>query len=70
MDPISKVNSANVGEISEMMKLLKISDEGLETLTQMKERVIEEIKRSQKNASWSPGKVGAIYLFKIGIINL
>ncbi len=65
MDPISKVNSAKIGEISEMMKLLKISDEGLETLTQMKESVIEEIKRSQKNASWSPGKVSAVYLFTI-----
>ena len=47
-------------EISKIMDDLGVSDEGLETLDEMKDKVIDKIKKSQEEAKWSPGQVSVI----------
>ena len=63
MDAKSRIRA--IQSILEMVKILKslgISDEGIKTLEEMKNRVIDEVEISQKQALWSPGQVSVTLL--------
>ena len=47
----------NILEMGDVMKLLGISCEGLETLGQMKEAAKTTLHRTSKKPSWSAGEV-------------
>ena len=47
-------------DITKIMDSLGVSDEGLETIDEMKDKVIDKIKKSQEEAKWSPGQVSVI----------
>ena len=65
MDAVAKIKA--VGSISEMANILRclgISDEGIETKDEMKDKVIQEIEASQRQAMWSPGQASDIIFDK------
>ena len=63
MDAKSKIEAIeSVKEMIKLMENLGVSDEGLKNIEEMKERVINEIQKSQKEAKWSPGQASIIVI--------
>ena len=54
MEAILKLNFR---ECSRLMELLEVSCEEIEDLKQARSKLLEELKKSQENAGWSPGQV-------------
>lgn len=51
------VDKMTLMELVEMMKILDVSDDGLESVEQMRSRLKDALNQAEKTSNWSAGKV-------------
>jgi hypothetical protein len=65
MDAVAKIKAVrSLYKMVNILRCLGISDEGLATMDEMKDKVIQEIEASQRQAMWSPGQASDIMFYK------
>lgn len=51
------VDKMTLMELVEMMKILDVSDDGLESVEQMRSRLKDALNQAEKTSNWSAGEV-------------
>lgn len=51
------VGEMSMNEVFKTMEALGVSDDGLESLSEMRSRLRDALNQAEKTSNWSPGKV-------------
>lgn len=51
------VDEMSMKEVFKTMEALGVSDDGLESLSEMRSRLRDALNQAEKTSNWSPGKV-------------
>lgn len=54
---IDRIAEMSMKEVFNTMETLGVSDDGLESLTEMRSRLRDVLNQAEKTSNWSPGKV-------------
>ena len=51
------IDEMNMKEMTKVMEILDVSDEGVENLSDARSRIISALNAAEKTSNWSPGEV-------------